>query len=140
MSVKRTVVPDAGQELLDLSENAIGVADPWQVVISRHLDQRCFRDVLGEVAPGLDRNGAVAAPVDDQGRDANRLENRPDVDLGVHPRESEHRRRAGTHPKVAGPVGAETLVVDPARCPDVQSDRATPISGDLLVKCLARLE
>src|SRR5437762_707891 len=77
------LVARASEELLDLTDDAPGIADPWEVVVTRHLDKRRTRDVLGEIPPCADCDHAVAGAVKDQRRDANRLEDGANVDLGV---------------------------------------------------------
>ena len=42
-------MPHAGEELLDLVEDLVGV-DPGQMVVPRQLDEARTRDVLGDVA------------------------------------------------------------------------------------------
>ena len=55
--------PGAGEELLDLVEERVLVADERQVVLARELDVAGAGDVRGQVPAALDRQRPVARPV-----------------------------------------------------------------------------
>ena len=72
--------PYAGEELPDVGDHGLGL-HPGQVLGPRPLDQPAPRDVLGEVPAALDRHGQVTGAVEDERRNADTREDRPDVDL-----------------------------------------------------------
>jgi hypothetical protein len=120
------------QELLDLVEDGVGIPDPGQVVITRKLDELRPGDVLGEVAPRFHRDGLITGSVQHQCWNAARGQDWTHVDLGVHPDEGEHRRRARAHTQVARPGRAEALVRRTARRANVESDGTAPVLRDLV--------
>ena len=73
-----------GQELLDLAEHRLGVPGPRQVIDPRKLDVPGARDPRGELAAGAPVDHAVPASVQDQGRDVDRRQDRPHVDVEEH--------------------------------------------------------
>ena len=58
---------DAGKKLLDLPQDRVGVADPWQMVIASQVDEPRVGDVVCQIASGAGVDDPVAAPVEDQG-------------------------------------------------------------------------
>ena len=56
----------AGQESLDLRQNAVGVAGPIGVALTRKLDVPGPRNALSQIAAVLDPDDLVALPVQDQ--------------------------------------------------------------------------
>ena len=110
--VRRGRGADAGQELLDLTEDEFGVAEVGPVVDRVELDKLRVGDVLGEVAAGLDRRDLVSGGVDDQGRDADCGQDIADVDQGVHPQELDRIAGAGAHLGEGGPPTRDLRVVD----------------------------
>ena len=62
---------------------------PTAVVVARQLDQPRARDVLGHETGALDGNDAVAGPVHDQRRHADRRQDVAHVDLRVHLRQGD---------------------------------------------------
>ena len=70
----------AGDELLDLVEQRVRVADEVDVVVAGQLDVARARYVLGQVAGVGDVDQAVAAAVHDQRRDPDRRKHRAHVD------------------------------------------------------------
>ena len=67
----------------------------------------------------------------DQRRHPDRGQDRPDVDLGVHPREGERGLRARALDEVRGPEPHEPLVVGGARSADRAAHRTAPALLDL---------
>ena len=57
----------AGQELLDLIHQAVGVAHKEQVVFAGDDDELCLADVLGQVPARTQTDEAVSRPMQDQG-------------------------------------------------------------------------
>ena len=115
MSVNRTVAStrsgsgaaaDAGEELLDLVEQRVLVADPRQVVVAGQLDEAARRGSARRGSGRPRRNGAVAGAVEDERRHADRRQDVADVDLGVHPRQRDGRAGARAHAQVASPTSA----------------------------------
>jgi hypothetical protein len=76
--------PDAGQELLDLVDDRIGVPGVGQVVDARELHELRPRDVCGEVSRVARVAEGIIQALEDERRDLDRGENRPHVDLGIH--------------------------------------------------------
>ena len=94
----------AGDELLDLREHRIDVPAEHDV-IAVELSEPCPGDLAGQVLPHGERDGDVAAVVDDQGRDLDGRQNGTDIDPQVGFVEGANRARAGadaleTSPKV----------------------------------------
>ncbi|MGH2589771.1 MAG: hypothetical protein ACRDGW_03120, partial [Actinomycetota bacterium] len=58
----------AGEELLDLVEEVVGVARPVGMALARQLALPSSRKVLGEVASVLDPRDRIAAAVQDEHR------------------------------------------------------------------------
>jgi hypothetical protein len=69
----------AGQELLDLVEEGVGVAHEEQVVVAGQLDVGRAGDALGEVATGADPDEAVPGSMQDQCGDGKGREQRPHI-------------------------------------------------------------
>jgi hypothetical protein len=86
--------PLAGEELLDVVEQRLGVTDPEHVVRAGELDQRRPLDVRREIATVLDGRGAVVHPVEDQGGHVDDLEDVAHVAAAVDAEEGACRRRA----------------------------------------------
>ena len=126
------------QERLDHVEHRVLIADERQVIVARQLDERGAGNVLGDVAPFLDRQALVVGAVQHQRRHADRRQDVTDVDLGVHLGQRQHRSGAGAHPQVGAPPVAERRVVGPARRADLDPDRAAPAGADLLEEMLVR--
>jgi hypothetical protein len=61
-------VTHPGEELLDLGNDRVAVADVGQVLVARKLHVARSRDVLGQVPAVADEGSAVALAVDDQRR------------------------------------------------------------------------
>ena len=78
------------------------------------LDQGGRGDVLGEVAPVLDREHGEVAAVQDQGRRLDQRQQRPDVHPEQGPQEDVDRPGAGEGPLDLGHPAAEALVAGPA--------------------------
>ena len=70
----------AGEELLDPGQDLVGLGEPGRVVRAVDLPIPRIRDVVGEVASALHRNGGVLAGMDDQGGPGDRRQDRPHVD------------------------------------------------------------
>src|SRR5690242_5528490 len=66
--------PDARQELLDLADERIRVADPRDVVDARELDEPRARNPFGHVASAVDAGHLIVGAVEDQRRDAEQRE------------------------------------------------------------------
>ena len=110
--VRRRRGPHACEELLDLTEDEVGVAEVRPVVDRVELKKPRIRDVLGEVAAGLDRRDRVSSCVNDQGRYADCRQDIADVDQGVHPQELDRIAGAGAHLGEGGPPTRDLRVVD----------------------------
>ena len=59
--------PRAGQELLDLVEQTLGIAD-GRVIIARQLNISGVRELPGKMPTHLDTTGAIAHPMQQQAR------------------------------------------------------------------------
>ena len=70
----------AGEELFDLGEDPVRIAEPGQVVRAIDLEVPRARDVLGRIAARLHRYDGVLAGMDDQGWRGDRRQDRPHVD------------------------------------------------------------
>src|SRR5204862_1968550 len=93
------VVPVSRDELLDLVEVGVRIAEPRQMVEARKLHELGAGDVLGEISTVLDGDGEVTRAVDDDGGDVDRRKQRADVELLV---ERHHRPQSSV-------VNGETL-------------------------------
>ena len=69
----------AGEELLDLGHDRVGIVDPGRVVRAVDFEHPRAGDVVGEVPAALHRNGVLAG-MDDQGWHGERRQDRPNVD------------------------------------------------------------
>ena len=70
----------AGEELLDLGQDLVGIGEPGQVVRAVDLEVPRARDVVGEIPATLHRNDGVLAGMDHQGGRGDRRQDRPHVD------------------------------------------------------------
>lgn len=99
----------AGEELLDLGQDPVRIAEPGQVVGAVDLEVPRARDVVGEVPTALHRNDVVAG-VDDQGGHGDRRQDRPDVDpeprFEIRPHHSRARAHALEHCSAEGRAAA----------------------------------
>ena len=87
-------VPDrahAGEELLDLVEHRILVADPRQMIRAGELDELRTGNATGDPATFLDLRLEIIRTVEDKGRHVDGRQHSANVDCGVHPQE---RRRS----------------------------------------------
>ena len=87
-------VPDrahAGEELLDLVEHRILVADPRQMIRAGELDELRTGNATGDPATFLDPRLEIIRTVEDKGRHVDGRQHSANVDCGVHPQE---RRRS----------------------------------------------
>ena len=101
-------------------------ADPGQMVVAGELHERRSGDAFGEVPARLDGDHPVARAVDDERRDADGAQDRPDIDLGVHPGQRDRGPRAGAHPDVARPVLPKAGVSQLARAPGCRGRPGRP--------------
>ncbi len=85
--------PRDRQKPLDLRDERFGI-DHGVVVVAGQLDEACAGDALGHQPPVPDVDRAVASPVDDERRHANRGQHVPHVDLDVHATERSCGARA----------------------------------------------
>src|SRR4051794_723553 len=83
----------ARQELLDLAQHALAVAEPGRVVVARELGQLRVRQVLGEPAAVPDVDEAIVGPMNDQ---RGHVDARHD---GAHVDVEEHLHQRGDHPR-----------------------------------------
>src|ERR1700751_4541793 len=127
----------AGEELLDLGQDRVGLREPGRVVRAVDLEVPRTGDVVGEVAAELHRYGVVAG-VDDQGGRGERRQDRPHVDPEIrfqcrsqHPRAGAH---ALEHPELAyRPDRREHSLGCCAAAPRREGDAAEFLeAGDLL--------
>ena len=70
----------AGEELLDLGQDRVGIGEPGRVVRAVDLEVPRAGDVVGKIAAQLHRNDGVLAGMDDQGWRGDRRQDRPHVD------------------------------------------------------------
>jgi hypothetical protein len=75
------------------------------VVRAGELDETCAGNVRGDEAPLLEVGIAVRRPVHDDGRNTNRRQDVPHVDIGIHLQQGESRAWAGAPAVVAGELG-----------------------------------
>src|SRR6185437_561722 len=115
------------EELLDLVQDRLGVAREDQMVVARQLDQLRAWDALRQVAAATDLEPAVAAPMEDEGRHADRGQKLADVDLQRHLQDPACRGRARAQTQILRPPPAELLVVGEARRPDLGTGRPAPV-------------
>ena len=86
----------AGEELLDLGQDPVGIGEPGRVVAALDFEQPRTGDVVGEVPAALHRNDFVAG-MDDQGGHADRRQDRPHVDPKRRFERRARHPRAGAH-------------------------------------------
>src|SRR5262249_23645359 len=101
--VRRRRAADAGQELLDLTQHEVGVAEVRPVIDRVELEEAGFRDVLGEVAAGLYRRDAITGRMDYQRWHPDRRQRVADVDHGVHAQQVDSVPWACTHLRESRP-------------------------------------
>ncbi len=70
----------AGEEILDLGEDRVGIGEIGRVVRAVDLEVPRARDVVGKIAALLHRNDGVLAGMDDQGWHGDRRQDRPHVE------------------------------------------------------------
>ena len=75
---------DAGQELLDLVERRLCVANPVEMVCAWEFDVTRIGKVLAEVAPEANPHVAVLSVVDDQSRCLHQPQKGPSVEVADH--------------------------------------------------------
>ena len=66
----------AGQELLDLVEHRVLVADKRQMILAGQLDELRVRNQSGDIAPFFDLQAAIVGAVEDERRHADRRQHR----------------------------------------------------------------
>ena len=69
-----------------------------EVVGPRQLDERCTRDETGQQASLLDGHVSIVDPMQDERRNANRRQDRTDVELAIHSTQGDDGTRAGRRP------------------------------------------
>ena len=107
--------PDAREEFLHLSDHRVGVTEIRPVIVGLQFKQPGVRDVLGEVAAGLDRRDLIATCVDNQRRDLDGGQDVADVDQVVHPQEVRSVARAGAELRKQAPPASYLRVRELAR-------------------------
>ncbi len=95
--VGRPDLADAGDELFNLTEDAIGIPEVRPVVIRVELEQSSVGYVLCQVPACLDRCHPVAGGVDDEGGYANGGQDISDVELSIHGEEIGRVARTCAH-------------------------------------------
>ncbi len=124
----------ADEELLDLVEEGVLVADPGEVVGAVEEDEAGAGDGVGEVtALGLADDEVVAA-VEDEGRRRDGGEDGPDIDFTVEVDEVHGAGRARALAQEARPPGPEGGLPGGAGRPDLGPDRAAPPLADHLAQ------
>ena len=83
----------SGEELLDLVERRLLVAEPGHVVVAGQLDDLCTGNPLAHVAARLRQH--LVGTVEHERGDANCGEDVADVDHRAHPRQRRRGGRAG---------------------------------------------
>ena len=100
------------EKFFDLVDDAVDISGPDRVIPIGHLNKARPRDLLRELASRCKLYPRIGSSVDDEGRDANAHKCLPNVDLGVHPRESDRRRRTDRQAFEAGPPRLEARIVN----------------------------
>src|SRR5208283_4543695 len=116
----------AGEKLLDLVDDPVGLADPDRMIDAGDLHVLRAGDIAREIAPRLRPHTRILVAVDDERRNANRREDAADVDLAVHPRQRDRTSRASPEPLEAGPPRAEAFVADEVRTEALQRAAVAP--------------
>ena len=125
------------QETLDLREQRVLIADKWQVIVARQLDEARTRYSRCEVAPFLDNQAPVAGPMQNERRHADKRQHLTDVHFGVHARQRQRRAGARALAQVVRPPVAEGGIVRAAGRALLDPKRAAPMPLDLLVERFA---
>lgn len=123
--------PGPGEELLDLVDDRVGVAEHRQVVGALELHQPRVRDPLGHVPGSLDGCDPLGGAVQDQGRDVHHSQDVADVDLGERLQHPARHRRARAGALIAAPHLARALVVGIAGREHLEQGAVTPAVLDL---------
>jgi hypothetical protein len=103
-------LPDAGEELFDLVEDSVLIADPRQMVDPAQLDKPGSGNPGRQVAALFDRRIPVARAMEDERRHPNGRQHWSEVDLAVHPAERHRCSRTGSQALQASPPVPEPSV------------------------------
>src|SRR5439155_17908168 len=130
--------------MLDLVEEEIKdtlIERLEQMVVAREFNVLGSRDVLSQVAAGVDRDQRITFAMEDQGRCLDRRQKVADIDFVVGPRQGEDgpRTRCGSL-EMRKPLN-EGLVIDPARRIKEDQDALTPMGfqyAEVPLELLAR--
>ena len=79
----------SGQEFFDLGHDRVHIADEYEVVATGKYDEPGARDRAGEIPPILHVHVQVSVAMEDEGGNPDRGEDRSNVDVGVHPGQSD---------------------------------------------------
>jgi hypothetical protein len=96
-------VADAGQELLDFVKCDIGVAQPWEMIRPRQFDEARSRNAFRHVPADPEFDRQIMWAMQKQRRNADRRENVPNVDFGVHCQERIDTGRTHAHSQHPAP-------------------------------------
>jgi hypothetical protein len=115
------------RELLDAGDHRVGVSRPRPVVVPRQLDKGRLRDPLCEVRAVTRGDEQIVPAVEHERRDADAGQDRPDVDLGVHPQQPHGHARARRESQQTREPAAVRIVPGEARCKVLGADPGTPL-------------
>jgi predicted nucleic acid-binding protein len=118
------------QEIFDLGDNPVAIAEIVQMIVARQLDVLSIRQARGKIAAILDADAPIAAAMQQQRRHAHTRQDVADVALAVNAYQGRRHRRARAHPLKPRPLAAKLLVRGPARRDRRRHRRGAPGAFD----------